>query len=168
MIRLDYAESWELIRGSLNRGSQGRRGRTSTKKLSEPTLQALQALGYVEGGADAAAEVASWGPELDRFAPSGPNPMDHAEDVRNVFQAIGLLAVRKYDEAERVLRDVMRRSNTSTDSMYRLNKTLADVLILQERYEEAAGFYRKALAVQPEDRDCLHNLRIAAARAAEG
>lgn len=129
-------------------------------QLTLEQIDKLQALGYV---ADASA--APMGNELDQFEPSGPNPMDHADEILLVNDAMALVRHGDPPDVEKALRAVLEHAGDRQAHLAWVNASLGTVLAAQEKFEEAIVCYRKALQVTPEDGRTWSNLGVALALA---
>lgn len=124
--------------------------------ISEQTARNLQALGYLTS------ETVSVGnenaSELDLFAPSLPNPADHALDIQLMSQASTLLARGQIAEAERPLREILKDATAANPGPFRAYVLLGRVLDKLGRLEEAVDAFRAALSQNAEDAATLTDL----------
>ncbi|MBU0617226.1 MAG: tetratricopeptide repeat protein, partial [Planctomycetes bacterium] len=100
----------------------------------QTTLDRLQSLGYVGGDSVAAAPSA----EIDRFDAAGEDPKDHAADFGAVGQAMDLLQIGQYSEAE----IIYRRVRSVFPDVAELGMQHARSMFLQNHFEEAVALYR--------------------------
>ena len=109
----------------------------------QPALDRLQGLGYVGGDSVAAAASA----EIDRFEVVGEDPKDHAADFGAVSQAMDLLQIGRYAEAEAIY----RRLRAVFPDVVELGLQHARAVFLQSRFAEAIALYRDLLEDHPDN-----------------
>ena len=127
---------------------------TAQRPTTTEDARRLAALGYLGG---ASVQEDERGDELDRFEPRGPNPMDRAEEIRLTTEASNLLVMGRLDDAERILRGITADAAGGGGNAWAF-ANLAGVLAQRGQYEEAVGWFEKALQFNP--RDSLTRTRL--------
>ena len=105
-------------------------------------------------------------PELKQRIQSSSNPMDTAVrmaiagnpdcGVSRYNLAVGLLGLKKYDEAEKEYREAIRIDPDDTEVRYNLGNLLYDL----KRYDETEKEYREVMRMDPDDAEARVNLGI--------
>lgn len=130
--------------------------RAAPVAVASSATAALESLGYI--GAESSEDRNSNTPELDRFTPQGPNPMDHARDIQSIGLAAERLTQGRTAEAEQVLRELVAEESPEQPAPFRAYLLLGRALAKQNRHAEAVEAYRHALAQNPSDAATLTDL----------
>ena len=131
--------------------------------VSPESLDKLRALGYVGGETDTASEN-DRSNELKLFGAGGYDPKDYVELVALTAQTIG--AVRMdHPDSEKLLRECIERAPDPDAGFTWAYRDLANLLISQERYDEAIEWLQRAMKADPNDGRTLTALGAALTKA---
>ena len=105
--------------------------------LDPQTLAQLQALGYAAGQGGVSLDEEEDRPRAD--------PKDRIGVHRTVMRAQTLMG-RNVEEAEKILLTVLQEDPEILDA----HQMLGQIAATQQRFDEALGYYRRALAIEPD------------------
>ncbi|MCC7292323.1 MAG: sulfatase-like hydrolase/transferase [Phycisphaerales bacterium] len=111
----------------------------------------LQALGYLGSAGEDEIGSAAASNDLERFPPTGPNPVDHAEEVQTLSACMAMVTAGRFEEASARLRPLLASQPAASRGQFNANRLLANALNGLGRLDEAVEHYRKALAERPTD-----------------
>jgi arylsulfatase A-like enzyme/Tfp pilus assembly protein PilF len=119
------------------------------RSASPQDLRRLESLGYVAGGAAAAEDVET--DELLLFEPVGPNPMEHAREIRLTTRAVGLVRTGQHAKIEKAIRELLAEFGERSRRFVWAHAHLAGALAAQGKLEEALTHFDIAIEGRPED-----------------
>lgn len=119
-------------------------GARAAVELDDTALEQLQALGYV--GGPSAPPIPD---ELAALEVTGPDPSSRTEDVWKLGQLAELLEAQRYDEMERLMREVVANNPRGVAPL----TALIGVLKKQGRDRERVPLLRRATELDPDSVD---------------
>ncbi len=124
-------------------------GRASSQAVDSIDLARLEALGYISSGDEEITAAFAEGSELDHFEPVGENPRKHLELIELNVITMGAINKQDFPVAEQMCRRLLELDPDNPQHL----KRLGDVILAQERHEEALETFRRALALAPQDKN---------------
>ncbi len=110
--------------------------------IDPQTLAQLQALGYAAGQGGVSLDEENDRPRAD--------PKDKIGLHRTIMGAQSLMG-RNVEEAEKILLTVLQEDPEILDA----HQMLGQIAATQQRFDEALGYYRRALAIEPDHKNSL-------------
>lgn len=157
-VQYDYARKWlEKISGRFPGSVQIKELQAELHLVGQEYIEAEKlynelldtdpySLYYWEQLALTEYNMEEWGKALDCF--------DFIEAIDSSYQTVNMVKVEclieteQYDKAERIIRDSIKRDGETYESLYLLGNTLG----LRHRYEESLIYLKKAIDMNPDDR----------------
>ncbi|HRX83709.1 MAG TPA: tetratricopeptide repeat protein [Phycisphaerae bacterium] len=123
-------------------------------QLPADALDNLRGLGYAGGPADTHGEVEN---ELDLFEPRGADPKDYTDLITKVSHVLGLMQTDA-SKAEAGLRECIAAAPDPDHGFAWAFVSLAELLVKEERWDEAVEWYERALRRDPDNGQTLTGL----------